>query len=145
MVAELREARGAAAVDLSARVMSLSADMTCLMVFGRKFSDGEFDERGFKEVMAETMAEAAAFNVGDYFPYLRWMDLQGSARRLRRLSAIFDRFLERIIDDHVGKDERSHDFVDTIMAILDSGEAGFDFDRRHVKAILLVILFISYR
>ncbi|XP_042023386.1 cytochrome P450 71AU50-like [Salvia splendens] len=140
LVAELREARGPVPVDLSARVMSLSADMTCLMVFGRKFSDGEFDERGFKEVMAETMAEAAAFNLGDYFPYLRWMDLQGSARRLKKLSAIFDRFLERIIDDHVGKDERSHDFVDTIMAILDSGEAGFDFDRRHVKAILLDML-----
>ncbi|KAL1569586.1 cytochrome P450 71AU50-like [Salvia divinorum] len=139
LVAELRD-QAREPVDLSARIMSLSADMTCLMVFGRKFSDGEFDESGFKEVMAETMAEAAAFNLGDYFPYLRWMDLQGSARRLKKLSGIFDRFLERIIDDHLGKEERSHDFVDTIVAILDSGEAGFDFDRRHVKAILLDML-----
>lgn len=127
-------------VDLSLRIASISADMTCLMVFGRKFADGDLDERGFKEVMKETMEEAAAFNLGDYFPYLRWLDLQGSARRLKKLSKIFDTFLERIIDDHVQKKQeiRSHDFVDTMMAILDSGEAGFDFDRRHVKAVLLV-------
>ncbi|XP_057775000.1 cytochrome P450 71AU50-like [Salvia miltiorrhiza] len=141
LVSSLREAAAAReAVDLSARIMSNNADMTCLMVFGRKFAERDFDERGFKEVMAETMAEAAAFNLGDYFPYLRWLDLQGSARRLRKLSGIFDKFLERIIDDHVVKKERSHDFVDTIMAILDSGEAGFDFDRRHVKSVLLDML-----
>ncbi|KAH6838229.1 hypothetical protein C2S53_015308 [Perilla frutescens var. hirtella] len=143
LVNSLREAAAAReTVDISVRVASLSADTTCLMVFGRKFADGDLQERGLKEVMKETMEEAAAFNLGDYFPYLRWLDLQGSARRLKKLSKIFDAFLERIIDDHVQNKEKAstHDFVDTMMAILDSGEAGFDFDRRHVKAVLLDML-----
>ncbi|KAH6760206.1 hypothetical protein C2S52_009350 [Perilla frutescens var. hirtella] len=143
LVDSLRQAAAAReTVDMSVRIASISADMTCLMVFGRKFADRDLDERGFKEVMKETMEEAAAFNLGDYFPYLRWLDLQGSARRLKKLSKIFDAFLEKIIDEHVEKEEKEdgHDFVDTMMSILHSGEAGFDFDRRHVKAVLLDML-----
>ncbi|KAL0333132.1 UNVERIFIED_CONTAM: cytochrome [Sesamum calycinum] len=130
-------------VDMSVRIASVSADMTCLMVFGRKYADKDLNEEGLKEVMKEIMEEAAAFNLGDYFPYLRGLDLQGSARRLKKLSKIFDRFVERIIDDHVqNKKEKqsSPDFVDTMMGIMESGEAGFDFDRRHVKAVLMDML-----
>ncbi|PIN13797.1 Cytochrome P450 CYP2 subfamily [Handroanthus impetiginosus] len=130
-------------VDLSVRITNLSADMTCLMVFGKKYEDSDLDEKGFKEVMKETMEEAAAFNIGDYFPYLRGLDLQGSARRLKRLSKIFDGFLERIIDEHVKNEKEKkdgQDFVDTMMGIMESGEAGFEFDRRHVKAVLLDML-----
>ncbi|KAL1536681.1 cytochrome P450 71AU50-like [Salvia divinorum] len=141
MIGSLKEAAAAReTVDMGVRVAAVSADMISLMVFGGKFAEWELDGERFKEVMTEAVAEGAAFNLGDYFPKLRWMDLQGSARRLKKLSGIFDRFLERIIDDHVGKKERSNDFVDTIMAILDSGEAGFEFDRRHVKAVLLDML-----
>ncbi|KAL8477673.1 hypothetical protein ACS0TY_029826 [Phlomoides rotata] len=138
-----RSAEARETVDMSVKIMSLSADITCLMVFGRKFADRDLDVKGFKEVMKETMEEAAAFKLGDYFPYLRRFDLQGSARRLKKLSTIFDGFLERIIDDHVQNKKESkqaHDFVDTMMEIMESGEAGFEFDRRHVKAVLLDML-----
>ncbi|XP_042029234.1 cytochrome P450 71AU50-like [Salvia splendens] len=138
MVDSLREA--AEAIDLSAKIMSVNGGMTCLMVFGRKFEETDLDDRGFKGLLSEAMAAAAAFNLCDYYPYLRWLDPQGSVRRIKKLSVVFDRFLEGIIDEHAEKKERSHDFVDTIMAIHDSGEAGFEFDRRHVKAVLLDML-----
>ncbi|XP_047956705.1 cytochrome P450 71AU50-like [Salvia hispanica] len=141
MVDSLREAAASREeVDLSAIIMSVNGGMTCLMVFGRKFEETDLDDRGFKGLMSETMAEAASFNLCDYYPYLRWLDPQGSVRRMKKLSMIFDRFLEKIIDEHAEKKERSHDFVDTLMAIHDSGEAGFEFDRRHVKAVLLDML-----
>jgi hypothetical protein len=37
-----------AAVDLSAKVSSLSADMSCHMVFGKKYADKELDKRGIQ-------------------------------------------------------------------------------------------------
>ncbi|KAL1536679.1 cytochrome P450 71AU50-like [Salvia divinorum] len=141
MVDSLREAAAAReAVDLSSMIMSVNGGMTCLMVFGRKFEERDLDDRGFKGLMSDAMAAAAAFNLCDYYPYLRWLDPQGSARRFKKLGLIFDRFLERIISEHAEKKERGHDFVDTLMAIHDSGEAGFEFDRRHVKAVLLDML-----
>jgi hypothetical protein len=45
----VREAAGdCAAVDLSAKVSSLSADMSCHMVFGKKYADKELDKRGIQ-------------------------------------------------------------------------------------------------
>ncbi|KAK6150487.1 hypothetical protein DH2020_015419 [Rehmannia glutinosa] len=130
-------------VDLSARVSGLSGDMTCLMVFGRKYADRDLDEKGFKAVIQETMQVAAVPNLGDFFPFMGVLDLQGLTRRMKKLSKTFDGFLERIIDDHVqNKQEKkqTQDFVDTMMSIMESGEAGFEFDRRHVKAVLLDML-----
>nr|QNC49777.1 cytochrome P450 736A295 [Leucophyllum frutescens] len=130
-------------VDLSSRVSGLSADMTCLMVFGRKYSDGDLDEKGFKDVIADTLAIAAAFSLVDYFPFLERLDLQGITQRMKELSKIFDGFLEKIIEDHVlnkNENKQTHDFVDTMMAIMESGEAGFEFDRRNIKAVLLDML-----
>ncbi|XP_042040105.1 cytochrome P450 71AU50-like [Salvia splendens] len=138
-----RAAEGGESVDLSAAISAVNGDMNCLMIFGRKYSDGDFDEEGFRALFMETVAVAAQFNLADFFPYVGSLDLQGLNRRMKRLSKAFDGFLERIIDDHVakrGEEERSEDFVDTMMAIMESGEAGFEFDRRHIKAVLLDLL-----
>ncbi|KAH6808201.1 hypothetical protein C2S51_029309 [Perilla frutescens var. frutescens] len=130
-------------VDLSARVSALNGDMNCLMVFGKKYSD--LNQKGFKDMLVETMELAGTFNLADYFPYVGVLDLQRLHRRFKRVSKIFDGILEKIIDDHLiphDKQEKKQaaDVVDTMLAIMESGEAGFDFDRRHVKAILLDLL-----
>ena len=64
---------------------------------------------------------------------------------MKRLSMIFDGILEEIIDDHMKTKQKkpAADIVDTLMEIMESGQAGFEFDRRHVKAILIVII-LSY-
>ncbi|KAL7104476.1 hypothetical protein ACP275_08G247300 [Erythranthe tilingii] len=139
-----RAAAGREIVDVSEMIMATIGDMVCLMVFGRKFAGGELGGNGFKSVIDETFQVAAKPNLGDFFPYMGTIDLQGLTRRMKELSRTFDGFLEKIIDDHVlqNKQEKkeTQDFVDTMMAIMESGEAGFEFDRRHVKAVLLDML-----
>ncbi|KAL8490250.1 hypothetical protein ACS0TY_025962 [Phlomoides rotata] len=130
-----------ATVDLSARVFGLSGDMNCLMVLGSKYSDKDFDEKGFKSVFKELSEVAAKFNVADYFPHIGGLDLQGLNRKMKQLSEIFDGFFEKIIHDHVqNKGEKKGNIVDTMITILESGEAGFEFDLRHVKGLLLDLL-----
>ena len=70
------------AVDLSAKVSSLSADMSCRLVFGKKYMDKELDERGFKSVIQEGMQLTATPNLGDYIPYVAPLDLQGLNQRM---------------------------------------------------------------
>ncbi|EYU24035.1 hypothetical protein ABFS82_12G008000 [Erythranthe guttata] len=126
-------------VDLSARVTGLSADMNCVMVFGRKYDDSDLGEMGFKSVFMETAEISAKFNLADYFPFIGALDLQGLNSRIKELGKVFDGFLEKIIDDHLQEKpekKETKDFVDTMMAVMNSGEAGFEFDRRHVKAVL---------
>ncbi|KAL6554825.1 hypothetical protein OROGR_006083 [Orobanche gracilis] len=138
-----RAAENGDTVDLSAMISGLSADMNCLMVFGRKYADRDLDEKGFKASMGEIMELGAKFNLADYFPYIGVLDLQGINRRSKELRRIFDEFLEKIIDEHGDarkKDGTNEDFVDTMMGVMESGEAGYEFDRQNVKAILLDML-----
>ncbi|XP_060184312.1 cytochrome P450 71AU50-like [Lycium barbarum] len=138
-----RVASSGVGVDISAKLASLGANMACLMVFGKKYMDDEFDERGFKDVIQEAMVIAATPHIGEFFPFLEKFDLQRFDRRMKKLAKIFDDFLERVIDEHI-QDSKEHkqtkDIVDTMMSIMQSGEAEFEFDRRHVKAILLDML-----
>lgn len=43
------------AVDVSGKVSSLVADMSCRMIFGKKYEDKDIHERGFKGVIQEGM------------------------------------------------------------------------------------------
>ncbi|XP_022851323.1 cytochrome P450 CYP736A12-like [Olea europaea var. sylvestris] len=132
-------------VDLSAKVSSLTTEMSCMMVFGKKYEDKDIDERGFKVVIQEAMKLAAIRNLGDYFPFLRVLDLQGLTKRVKALSKVFDDFCEKVIDDHVrdGDQGGTKDIVDTMLSITQSRETEFQFDRRHVKAIMLDMLVAS--
>ncbi|KAM3340996.1 hypothetical protein P3S68_028631 [Capsicum galapagoense] len=133
------------AVDLSAKIKSLNANLTCLMVFGKKYMDEDLDKKGFKAVVQEVVHLSAAPNLGDFPPFLGIIDLQGLTRKLKDLSKVFDEFLEKIIDEHVEDHDRKQtkDFVDTMMDIMESGEAEFQFDRCNIKAILLDMLFAT--
>lgn len=145
-VESLKEAaKERVAVDLSVKVSSLTAEMSCRMVFGKKYDDKDIDERGFKGVINEGMKLAALPNLGDYFPFLGVLDLQGLTKRMRALAKVFDDFFEKVIDDHVraGDHGQTKDIVDTMMSLMQSGEYQFQFDRRHVKAIMLDMLAAS--
>ncbi|WMV57503.1 hypothetical protein MTR67_050888 [Solanum verrucosum] len=108
--------------------------------------DEDLDKRGFKAVVNEVEHLAATPNLGDFFPFLGVIDLHGLTRRLKDLSKVFDEFLEKIIDEHVqARDQKqSKDFVDTMLDIMQSGEAEFQFDRRDIKAILFLRYFITF-
>ncbi|KAK4585328.1 hypothetical protein RGQ29_022836 [Quercus rubra] len=131
------------AVDLSAKVSSLSADMSCRLVFGKKYMDKEFDERGFKSVIQEAMQLVVAPNLGDFIPYVAPFDLQGLTKRLKAVSEIFDTFLEKIIDEHLqySKDEnKTKDFVDVMLGFMGSEVSEYRIERPNIKAIILDLL-----
>ncbi|CAK7337902.1 unnamed protein product [Dovyalis caffra] len=133
------------AVDLSAKVSSLSADISCRMVFGKKYTDKEFDEKGFKAVIHEGMRLTASFNLGDYIPPIAALDLQGLTKRMKALGKVFDNFFEKIIDEHIQfKDEnRTKDFVDVMLDFLGSEETEYRIGRDNIKAIILDMLVAS--
>ncbi|XP_062149328.1 cytochrome P450 71AU50-like [Alnus glutinosa] len=138
-------ARDCVAVDLSAKVSSLSADMSCRLVFGKKYMDKDLDEKGFKAVIHEGMQLLAAPNLGDYIPCLAPLDLQGLTRRMKAVSKIFDDFFEKIIDEHVqSKDgNKTKDFVDVMLSFMGSEESEYRIERSNIKAIILDMLAAS--
>lgn len=136
-----KSAMGGQVVDLSAKVASLTADITCLMVFGKKYEDKEFDERGFKAVIHEGMHLAATFNIADYIPYVGVLDIQGLGRRMKAVSKVFDDFFEKIIDEHIMSNKNKkekQDFVDVMLSLMESGDTDIKIERDNIKAVILV-------
>lgn len=131
-------------VDLSAKIATLAADMSCRMVLGKKYVDKEFDEKGFKAVMQEGMHLTATPNIGDYIPYVGIFDLQGLNRRMKVVGKIFDDFFEKIIDEHIqsdnnnSKEDKVKDFVDVMLSFVGTEESEYRIERPNIKAIMLV-------
>ncbi|KAK3211760.1 hypothetical protein Dsin_016466 [Dipteronia sinensis] len=139
LIASMKEAAcsGGTAVDLSAKVACLTSDMTYRMVFGKKCTDREVDERGFKAAMHEGTALDESPNLADYIPLIASLDLQGLKKRMKSISKVFDDFIEKIIGEHEqSKDEtKNKDFVD-----MGSKETEYRIQKDHIKAIILDVL-----
>ncbi|XP_022132564.1 cytochrome P450 CYP736A12-like [Momordica charantia] len=143
LIDHLREAaKSDVVVNLSSKVTSLVADMTCLMVFGKKYGDEQLDERGFKAVIQEVMQLAAAPNLGDFIPYVAGLDFQGFNRRAKSISKVIDGFLERIIDEHLQPKigNKTKDFVDVMLDLMNSQATEYQIERSSIKAIILDLL-----
>ncbi|XP_031094003.1 cytochrome P450 CYP736A12-like [Ipomoea triloba] len=141
-------AQNGEAVNLSAKVSSLSVNMSCRMVFGKKYEDKDIGEKGFKAVIQEAVHLTALPNLGDYFPFIGKLDVQGLTKRMKAVGKLFDEFLEKIIDEHEqgktkGNTQTTKDFVGTMLEIMKSGETSFQFTREHVKSVMLDMLIAS--
>ncbi|AET04573.1 cytochrome P450 family 71 protein [Medicago truncatula] len=108
-------------VDLSTKVSTLTADMSCRMVLGKKYTDDDLDEKGFKAVMLETMHLSATPNIE------------------KSLMIFFD----KIIDEHIqsdNKDDKTKDFVDVMLGFVGTEESEYRIERNDIKAIMLDML-----
>ncbi|XP_038897271.1 cytochrome P450 71AU50-like [Benincasa hispida] len=145
LIEELRgAARRGVVVNLTSKVSSLIANMICLMIFGRKFEDDkELDhEMGFKWIVQEAFKLFGAFNLGDFIPFIAPLDLQGLIRRAKSVHQVFDRFLERIIDEHLQSNNINvtEDVVDIMLDIMGSRQTDYQIDRSTIKTIILDLL-----
>ncbi|KAI3500693.1 hypothetical protein L1887_36517 [Cichorium endivia] len=98
-------------------------------VLGRKYFSESKDEKGtltfeeMQEMLDEFSVLNAALNLGDWIPWMAFMDLQGYVKRMKVLCKRFDRFFEHVFDEHRDrmKDERegfvARDMVDVLLKL----------------------------
>lgn len=120
---------------------TLSYDIVCRIVLGKKYS-GEF-----RLFFDEALYLLGVFNVGDYVPWLEWINhLNGLEERVRRVAKEFDYYLERIIQEEIhiqkiggGEGEQSNkhqNFVQVLLQLQRSNDLGFTLDNNCIKGIL---------
>ncbi|GMI71827.1 TRANSPARENT TESTA 7, CYTOCHROME P450 75B1 [Hibiscus trionum] len=146
LVQHIREAADTGvAVDLSSMVTSFSTDVSCRMIIGKNYNCDDFSEKGFGARVRETMQIASAFNLADYIPQIRGLDLQGQTKRMKAIAKDFDDFFEKIFEEHVrSKDEnRTKDFIDVMLGFMGSEETEYRVERDTIKAIVLDMLAAS--
>eukprot|EP00253_Pinus_taeda_P005026 PITA_05026 len=124
---------GTIAVNVSKAMLTLSSNVISRILFRRKVSDDDMgaDGKGFKHLLLELSATVGDLNIGDFIPYLDWMDLQGIKRRMVEISKTYDAFAEKIIDEHLNVQA---------AAPSSDGQAEAEAEAEHVKDFVDVLL-----
>uniref|UniRef100_A0ACD5WJV0 Uncharacterized protein n=1 Tax=Avena sativa TaxID=4498 RepID=A0ACD5WJV0_AVESA len=141
-------------INVGELIFALTNNVVLRAAFGTR-DGGRQDE--FIALMQEFSGLFGAFNVGDFIPWLGWVDARGINKRLRAARAFLDELIDKIIDEHVksGKstDDADADMVDDMLAFLDeatdgdtTGDGdelhnGFRLTRNNIKAIIMDFMF----
>jgi typhasterol/6-deoxotyphasterol 2alpha-hydroxylase len=98
----------------------------------------------FKWMLDELFLLNGVLNIGDSIPWLDWMDLQGYIKRMKKLSKMFDRFLEHVVDEHSQRRRRegdsfvAKDMVDVLLQFASDPGLEVKLNREGVKAFTQV-------
>ncbi|CAL5091322.1 unnamed protein product [Urochloa decumbens] len=146
-------AGGGAAVAVREHIAGATLRNILRMAVGEKWSGcyGSADGEAFRRTLDEAFAVSGAVsNVGEWVPWLGWLDLQGCRRRMKRLSEIYDRFYEQILDEHEERRRAdasaagefvASDLVDVLLQLAEEGRSSeAKLTRAGVKAFIQDII-----
>ncbi|CAM0912323.1 unnamed protein product [Alopecurus aequalis] len=134
------------AVHLSRDHMSMvSMNVITRMVMGKRlFVEGAAEGpvpslQVFRWMLDELFLLNGVLNIGDWIPWMAWMDLQGYVRRMKKVGKMFNALMEHVLDEHSGEHQRgegevARDMVDVLMEIADDPALEVQFGRVGVKA-----------
>ena len=79
------------------------------------------------------------FNIGDFIPWINFLDLQGYIKRMKALAKKFDRFMEYVLVEHIErrkavKDYAAKDMVDVLLQLAEDPTLEVKLERHGVKA-----------
>ncbi|XP_064989843.1 cytochrome P450 71A1-like [Musa acuminata AAA Group] len=131
-------------VDMSEIFYSFANDMLCRVVSG-KFNREEGRNVLLGELIREFSVLLGKFYVGDYFPWLGWLDvLFGSMERAKKTKKRWDDLLDGVIQEHEDRsaegDDGERDFVDVLLSLReDPGGNHALLTPQTIKALLMDI------
>ncbi|KAM3247073.1 hypothetical protein P3L10_008840 [Capsicum annuum] len=109
-------------VDLAELFVSMTNDVLCRVALGRKYCDGE-EGKKFKTLLLEFVELLGVFNIGDFMPWLAWVNrFDGLNAKVDKVAAEVSTFLEGVIEEHRetkidDEEEESADFVDILLQV----------------------------
>jgi hypothetical protein len=125
------------------------------MLFKRRYFDNTkqstAEAEEFKELVVKLMNLAGVFNLSDYIPYLKPFDLQGYVPIMKEASSRMDRFLSKIVEEHVEdskststaadhrdeeEEEEAKDFVDVMLSLPAAETGSGRLEKNTIKAVI---------
>lgn len=135
-------------------VFGLTKNIIYRAAFGSNSKEGQDD---FISILQEFSKLFGAFNMSDFFPWLKWADPQRLNPRLAKARARLDLFIDRIIDDHIQKrkdnggknpgDNADTDMVDELLVFYsenvkqneaDDLQNAIKLTKDNIKALIMV-------
>ncbi|XP_059657204.1 cytochrome P450 736A117-like [Cornus florida] len=137
-------------VNLSEMFLSLTNDVVCRVALGRKYS-GREGAKKFKVLLGEFLELLGTFSVGDYIPWLSWLNrVNGLDAKVEKVAKELDEFLEGVVEEHldsqkrrnngggkVDQDKDQQDFVDVLLEFQRHDMDNYSLHRDSIKAVIL--------
>ncbi|CAN6248192.1 unnamed protein product [Urochloa humidicola] len=130
-------------------LLMLNLNVVSRMVMGKKYVEEGSSDRSvvtaaeFRWMIDELFIVNGSLNVGNVIPWLNPLDLQGYIGRTKRLSRIFDRFLEHVLEEHVERHRREgdsfvpKDMTDLLLQLANDPSMEVPIQRDGVKGFIL--------
>ncbi|XP_060204543.1 cytochrome P450 71A4-like [Lycium barbarum] len=133
-------------IDLRDLLSCMTNNIISRVATGRTYNEGE-SGIVVKALLEELLELLGIFNIGDYIPWLKWVNkITGLNTRVKKVAKDLDAFLESVIEERMIRNKKEEysageakDFVDILLEIQNGKETGFPLQRDSLKAILLVI------
>ncbi|CAM8933791.1 unnamed protein product [Rhodiola kirilowii] len=125
--------------DLSHMFEYLTKDIVYIATLGKRFSEGQSSEDTLTRVFIEFNSLLGLFNVGDYIPWLSWINnFNGLNERIQNNHQEIDDLLEDVIEDKLARRANNCDAKERWLldALLDA-QNGDSVTRDSVKAVIL--------
>ncbi|KAA8528592.1 hypothetical protein F0562_035947 [Nyssa sinensis] len=138
-------------VEMKQWLGDLTLNTVVRMLVGKRCLSDEEDGVRFQKANNKFFEQLGMFLVSDAFPFLRWFDLGGHEKAMKKTAREMDFIVQGWLDEHKRKrdsgqvKEDQQDFMDVMLSIfygVDKAEdlpAGFDADTI-IKATFMVIL-----
>ncbi|CAA2954103.1 cytochrome P450 71A6-like [Olea europaea subsp. europaea] len=132
-------------INLSNIFVSLTNDIICRVALGRKHIDAQ-ESTKIVSKLKEFQELAGFFNLGDYIPWLDWINrVNGFDANVEKLARWFDDFFEGVIEEHrdrkkgetnVIDSSNEVDLVDILLEIQRENVAGSPIENDTIKAVI---------
>ncbi|XP_015070945.1 cytochrome P450 71A4-like [Solanum pennellii] len=131
-------------IDMRDVLSCMTSNIISRVAIGRTYNEGE-SGIAVKALLEELLALLGTFNVGEYIPWLKWLNkINGLDNRVKKVAKDLDAFLDSVIEERVVRNKKAEkstseakDFVDVLLEIQNGNETGFPLQRDSLKAILL--------
>ncbi|KAI3742134.1 hypothetical protein L1987_59814 [Smallanthus sonchifolius] len=132
-------------IVLKDHVIHTNLNVITRIVLGRKYFSESREEKEivtleeFQEMLDELFLLNGVFNVGDWIPWLSFMDLQGYVMRMKALCKRLDRFYDHVLEEHrarmkaEGEGFVEKDMVDLLLKMSDDPNLEVKLDSDGVK------------
>ncbi|KAI8019613.1 Trimethyltridecatetraene synthase [Camellia lanceoleosa] len=138
-------------IMLRGHISHMTLSVMSRIVLGKKYISESLHDKSvstveeFQEMLDELFSLNGVVNVGDWIPWIDFLDLQGYVKRMKALSKKFERFHDLVLGEHIARKEEEKDFVakdmvDVLLQLLDDPNLEIKLNGDSVKAFILDLI-----
>ncbi|MED6127440.1 hypothetical protein PIB30_088158 [Stylosanthes scabra] len=120
----------------------ISLNVLFRLVVGKRFTGHSEENEKMRNALRNFFDLAASFVVGDAIPWLRWLDLDGGEKAMKKTAKELDEFMHTWLDEHRRRSKNrgeEGDYMDALISNVDQASNGLDVDAI-IKATCVTLL-----